>query len=46
MKNEHNVTTVNLDQTGEWRKGKIETTFGIGIQKENRLTKSTMLKGA
>ena len=46
MKNEHSATPLNLDQTGEHRKGKIEATFGIGIQKENGLTKSTVLKEA
>lgn len=45
-KKEHSVATLNLDQTGEWRKGKTEATFGIGIQKENGLTKSSMLKEA
>lgn len=46
MKNEHTAARLNLDQTGEWRKGKIEATFEIGIQKENGLTKSTMWKEA
>lgn len=46
MKGEHSAATLNLDQTGEQRKGKIEATFGIGILKENEWTKSNMLKEA
>lgn len=46
MEKEHSATTMNLDQTSEQRKGKIEAAFGIRIQKENGLTKSTMLKEA
>lgn len=41
---ETNSATLNLDLTGEQRKGKIEATFGI--QKENRSTKFTTLKVA
>lgn len=44
MTNEHSAATLNLDQTGECRKGKTEATFGIGIQKENELTKSNTVK--
>lgn len=46
MKHKHSVTTLNLDLTGEQRKEKIEATFGVGIQKEKRLTKFTTLKEA
>lgn len=46
MKHKHSVTTLNLDLTGEQRKGKTEATFGVGIQKEKRLTKFTTLKEA
>lgn len=33
-----------MDQTGEWRKGTIEATFGTGIQEEKGLTKSTIVE--
>lgn len=46
MKHKHSATTLNLDLTGDQRKGKIKSTFGVGIQKEKRLKKFTILKQA